>query len=397
MMREDKGSLGVSVGNVGAGRPIYLDHQATTPVDPRVAAVVMEVMTTRFGNANSVDHTYGEEAAGILDEAAEAVGSLVGTSSDHVHFTSGATEAIRLAVNVAARRADRPIRVIASGAEHRAVLDTINSLQRACAAEIRWLPVDAKGQISLGELKELLRPGADLLCLMAANNEVGTLYSVEAAADLAHEAGAQILVDATQAAGLVQLEADAWGIDHMVLSAHKLYGPKGVGALIGPNVRSPLLHEAAGHAGTPNVSGAAGFGAACRVALAESSANEIYLRGLRDRLESNLLAMIPNLVVNGDRARRLPHNLHVSVPGAPNDAVVARLRRTVAVSTGAACTSGAQEPSHVLRAMGLRPELQDTALRLSPGRFTTIDEIDRASAAIAEVVADVRAELREYA
>ncbi len=378
-------------------RPIYLDHHATTPVDPRVAAVVLDVMTVRFGNAASVDHLYGEQASALLDDAAANVAALVGASADQVRFTSGATEAVRLALEIARSQARRPLRIATSRAEHRAVLDQIDRLARTGAAEVRWLGVDRAGRVPLAQVDEALAKGVDLLCLMAANNEVGTLYPVRAAAESARAAGAEILVDATQAAGLIDIEVDAWRIDYLALSGHKLYGPKGVGALIGPSACTHAADEAAGHAGTANVPGAAGLGLASQIAREGRSAFEAHLRAVRDRLEAALEAGVPGLVVNGDRSRRLPHNLHVSVPGAPNHAIVTRLRREVAISTGAACTSGAQEPSHVLRAMALPEELQETALRISPGRETSFEDADRAAEAIIRAVGAVRAELREYA
>lgn len=378
-------------------RPIYLDHQSTTPADPRVAALVLEVMTTRFGNAASVDHLYGEEASALMEDAAAAVAALIGSSPDQVRFTSGATEAVRLALQIALSQASEPLRIAASRAEHRAVLDQLERMERAGTAEVRWLRVDRVGQVALAEIDEALEKGVDLLCLMAANNEVGTLYPFQAAAERARDAGAEILVDATQAAGLVDIDTDAWGIDYLILSGHKLYGPKGVGALIGPSARTSAADAAAGHFGTANVPGIAGLGLACGIAHEGRGVFEAHLRSVRDRLEAALVAGLPDLVVNGDQARRLPHNLHVSVPGAPNHAVVARLRREVAISTGAACTSGAQEPSHVLRAMALPDELQETALRISPGRSTTFEDADRAAEAIIRAASAVRAELREYA
>ena len=376
-------------------RPIYLDHQATTPVDPRVAGVVWEAMTTQFGNANSADHLYGEEAARLLRDAGSAVAKLVGAAPEHVRFTSGATEALRLALQIAVRKMEgRALHVAASRAEHRAVLDALQVLQAEGRARVTWLSVDAKGRVSLDEVAQVLQQGVDLLCLMAANNEVGTIYPVEAAASLAHDAGSDILVDATQAAGRVPLAAEARDIDYLVLSAHKIYGPKGVGALVGRDAVGSWADKAWGHTGTSNVPGAAGFGAACRIVSEEGAKSEEHVRSLRDRLQATLQADVPALEVNGDLAHRLSHNLHISALGAPNDAVVARLRTSVALATGAACMSGAQQPSHVLRAMGLSPSLQDSALRISPGRFNTCEEIDVAAGAIAEAIASVRAAVR---
>jgi cysteine desulfurase len=371
--------------------PVYLDHHATTPVDPRVVKVVCRMMTETFGNPNSVDHLFGEAAAAIVEGARGDVARLVGAPPEHVRFTSGATEAIRIAIGIArANAAPTALRVAVSRAEHKAVLDTLSALERDGQAVLHWIDVDAMGRVSLSDVAGALSKGIDLLCLMAANNEVGTLHPVRQIADLAREAGVAILVDATQAVGRVPLDAADWGIDYLILSAHKLYGPKGAGALVGPEACTPVADHVCGHVGTPNVPGVAGLGAACQLRLAEASADEERIAMLRDRLEEALVEHVPGLVVNGDRANRLSNNLHVSAPGAPNDAVVARLRRRVAISTGAACSSGAQAPSHVLQAMGLPVALQDSALRISPGKFNTIDEIDRAAAEIATAIADVR-------
>jgi cysteine desulfurase len=372
---------------------IYLDHHATTPVDPRVAQVVFEAMTQTFGNAHSVDHVFGEEAATMVEQAAIEVADLLDARPDFVRFVSSATEAIKIALGIAA--ADKKLlRVAVTRVEHKAVLDPLRLLEHHGRATLEWIDVDEAGRVSLDDLARALEKNVDLLCLMAANNEVGTLYPIEKAADLAAHAGAKILVDATPAVGRIPLRVTDWGIDYLVLSAHKLYGPKGVGALIGPEARSPKADIANGHAGTLNVPGIAGLGAACRLWLTEGESDEQRIAELRDRLEADLLRRIPELMINGDRANRLTNNLHISAPGAPNDAVIARLHRKVAISTGAACSSGAQEPSHVLRAMRMSSELQDSALRISAGKFNTVEEIDLAAAEIATAVAEVRAAMR---
>lgn len=365
----------------GTPRPIYLDHHATTPVDPRVAEVVRYAMVEAFGNANSVDHAFGDEAAAMVKTASREVAELVGAYPERVQFTSGSTEAIRIALGhaIRARRAAGPLQVVASTVEHRAVLAPLAELEARGDVVLRWASVDEYARLDMRRLEELAR-GADLVCAMAANNEVGTVYPVAEIARLALAAGAELLVDATQAAGRVELQADVWGITYLVLSGHKLYGPKGVGALVGPRQVRSGVH------GTPNVPGIAGFGEACRIRRLEREADEPRIAGLRDRLEALLCREIPGLSVNGDRQYRLSGNLHVSVSGVPNDAVVARLRSTVAISTGAACTSGTPEPSHVLRAMGLSADRVDGALRIGLGKFTTASEVDRAVDHIASAV-----------
>jgi cysteine desulfurase len=377
-------------------RPIYLDHHATTPVDHRVAAVVVHAMTTAFGNANSINHLYGEEAAELVEAARTEVAALVGGHREGVHLTSGSSESIRLAVtHAASRRAhpSRPFRVVVSSVEHRAVLDAVAELECAGEAIVRWVPVDTCAQIKLDALEEACSAGADLVCVMAANNEVGTLYPIKSIAALAQAVGASSLIDATQAAGRIEICAADWGVTYLALSAHKIYGPKGVGALVMPpeiSLRTPHIGIRGTGVGTPNVPGIVGLGEACRLRRLEMANDEPRISALRDRLETLLLESIPAAVVNGDRTHRLSHNLHLAVPGIPNDAVVARLRYRVALSTGAACTSGAQAPSHVLRAMRLPQDLQEGALRIGLGKFTSADEIERASQYIAEAVHTTR-------
>ena len=377
-------------------RRIYLDHHATTPVDPRVAAVVLDAMTTTFGNANSVDHVFGEEAASLVGQARREVGALVGAAAEDVYFTSGASESIRLAVRHAtASRASRstPCRIVASKVEHRAVLDTLRESEASGAAHVEFIAVDERAQLQLEALTAACARGVDLICVMAANNEVGTVYPIAEVARIAAEHGAATLIDATQAAGRVPLQTTELGISYLALSAHKMYGPKGVGALVTPQrgVRASHSPTPGVGDGTPNVPGIAGFGAACRLRRAEMGVDEPRIAALRDSLERRLCDAIPGLRVNGDCENRLSHNLHVSVPGVPNDAVVARLRRTVAISTGAACMSGAQAPSHVLEAIGLPPALQEGALRIGLGRSTTDADVEFAAEQIVQAIRATRA------
>lgn len=376
-------------------RPIYLDYHATTPVDPRVAAVVLNAMTRAFGNPNSEDHLYGEEAATLVADARCEVAALVGAEPEGIHFTSGSTEAIRIAIaHAIAVRWHRPVRVAVSTVEHRAVLDALRVHEQRGEAILQWLPVDSCARLDMGSLEAACQVGVDLVCVMAANNEVGTLYPIDEVVQIAHQAGAQTLVDATQAAGRIPLHATEWGVTYLAISGHKLYGPKGVGALIASpemEVRRSRSATPGTGDGTPNVPAISGLGEACRLRQLEMDEDEQRAAAQRDHLEELLVSGIDGLVVNGHREHRLPNNLHVSVPGIPNDAVTARLRRHVAISTGAACSSGAQEPSHVLLAMGLPPALQDGALRISTGKFTSDEDIQRAAELIVEAVIDTRA------
>jgi cysteine desulfurase len=373
-----------------AGTPIYLDHHATTPVDPRVAEVVLHAMTVAFGNANSTEHAFGEIAGEMVHAARVQVGRLMGAVEDAVHFTSGSTESIRLALDhaISSKRAGagRPLRVAASTVEHHAVMDRLSELRDAGLISIQWVPVDHEANLDLDALEAALRQGADLVCVMAANNEVGTIYPVQEIAERARQHGADILVDATQAVGHIPIHVEDWGLTYLALSAHKIYGPKGIGALVtqdGMAVRRDAGARGAG-IGTPNVPGIAGLGEACRLIGLHGREDALRLRALRDRLEATLLSGIDGLVINGARQRRLAHNLHVAIPGLPGDAVIARLSRSVAVSSGAACSSGVDESSHVLRAMRLSQAIQDGAIRMGLGRWTTEGDVDIAGARLIE-------------
>jgi cysteine desulfurase len=380
-----------AIGSSATSRVIYLDHHATTPTDPRVAKVVLRAMADTFGNPNSVDHSYGDAALDLVEWAVAEVARLVGSEIAGIRFTSGSTEAIRLALGHAlATRRNGPLRVAATRVEHQAVLDTLRLAVRAGVAEVTWIDVDGQANIRAESFQAALGANLDLFCIMAANNEVGTVYPIKQIAEDVHGGGAKILVDATQAAGRLELEVQDWDLDYVAFSAHKIYGPKGIGALAACDalVHSEIAEFVIGHAGTPNVPGIAGFGEACRLIQREALEDEKRVAIHRDILEANLVGELPELVVNGGRDNRLSHNLHISIPGVPNDAVIARLRNKVAVSTGAACSSGAQTPSHVLKAMGLSEEMQEGAIRIGLGKHTTAAEIERATV---EIVAAVRA------
>ncbi len=382
---------------VASARPIYMDHHATTPVDPRVADVVLDAMVNVFGNANSVDHTHGEAALDLVERATVEVADLIGSDVAGVRFTSGSTESIRLAVGHAiATRRDRVLRIAATTVEHQAVLDAIRIGLRSGLAEVFWMEVDAEANLRPESLQAALREKVDLVCVMGANNEVGTIYPVEQIARDVHLADAKVLVDGTQAAGRVDLRVLDWDLDYLAFSSHKIYGPKGVGALVvsSDTVHSEITEHVLGHDGTLNVPGIVGFGEACRLMRAEGAGDERRIRACRDRLEARLLHDLPDIVVNGNRGNRLAHNLHLSLPGIPNDAVIARLRNKVAVSTGAACSSGAQTPSHVLKAMGLSEDMQEGAIRIGLGKYTTQDEVDRAAAEIVAAVREVAGSMR---
>jgi cysteine desulfurase len=378
-------------------RPIYLDNHATTPVDPRVAAAVLSTMTSTFGNPNSSEHLYGEEASNLVDVARRQIGELLSTNHEAIHFTSGATESIRIALaHAVSQRGHGPLRVALARVEHRAVLDVVLEYERRGEATVDWIPVDGLAQIDLDALDSVCHKGIDLVCVMAANNEVGTVYPLKDVAAIATSVGARTLVDATQAAGSIPLNLNEFHIDYVAFSAHKMYGPKGVGALVAralPSVRTTNSPTPGTDDGTPNVPGIVGLGEACRLRRLEMGNDERRMAALRDELQGMLQVAIPDLMVNGDIRHRLANNLHVAVPGVPSDAVIARLRRYVALSSGAACSSGAQTHSHVLKAMGLPEAVMDGALRIGVGKFTTKEEINLAAPHIAAAVSATRVAL----
>jgi len=380
-------------------RVIYLDYHATTPTDRRVADVVLHYLTDAFGNANSANHVYGDEADAAIATARRHIAALVGASERAVVFTSGATESINLALWGFARAQAGPLRIGVSGVEHRAVLDTCQALAEADLARLHWLRVDQLGRVDLEDIERACRHGLDVLCLMAVNNEVGTIYPLAEVAEIATRHGVALVSDATQAVGKVPMHFDNLGLTFLTFTAHKIYGPKGCGALIvapGASLRPMIYgggHQRGLRSGTLNVPGIAGLGEACRLRRLEMDVDEPAIAVRRDALEGFLREHIPDLVVNGDLAHRLAGNLHVGVPGVPNAAVIARVRHRVAISTGAACSSGIEAPSHVLRAMSLPEPVQEGALRISLGKFTTDDDVAIAGVLIAAAVNDVRCSL----
>lgn len=379
-------------------RPIYLDHHATTPVDPRVVEAMARAMLVDYGNPNSA-HAFGRRAAADLRVAAGEVAALLNAEAEDVRFTGGASDALDLAVAfVEADARVVPLVVAASRIEHPALLDRLHAAERDGRMRLIWMEPDGSGRVSESEIHAALDAGPDLLCLMAANNEVGVIQPFEMAASAAQARGVPVLIDASQAAGRIAIDQQRLGADFLVLSGHKIYGPKGVGALVGPNLGlapPPGLRQ--GHASTPNVPGIVGLGEACRLRRLEMDAEASRLARIRDRLQARLLEGVEGLVVNGDPARRLPHSLHVSIPGVPNDVLVDALSDHVALSTGAACMAGADAPSHVLRAMDLEAWRIEGALRLSLGRTTTEAEIETAADAIIAAVGRLRPLFRSAA
>ncbi|MER8402533.1 cysteine desulfurase family protein [Mesorhizobium sp. M1348] len=372
--------------------PIYMDHHATTPVDSRVLDVAVRMMVEEFGNANGVENTHGEQAAHAVSQAKAFVAKIVSAESDDVHFTSGSTEAIQLAIAHAIALQSRPLRVAMSRVEHKAVIDTILQAERMGLVQKSWISVDDKACLDWSSLEGALSQGVDLVCVMAANNEVGTIYPVQRITRACHDHGAAILVDATQAVGRMAFDVGSEVVDYIALSGHKVYGPKGIGALVAPNFdRSTTYGLQGSHSPTPNVAGIVAMGRACEIMDLEGVQESARLEHLRNHLQQRLVALLPGVVINGDVVNRLPHNLHLSVPGVPNDVILARLRGKLSISTGSACNTGAQEPSHVLQAMGLPDALLESCLRIGLGRSTDLDDVEVAATLIADAVHVVRA------
>ncbi len=381
-------------------RGIYLDYQATTPTDPRVLELMLPWFTERFGNPHSDEHGYGWEAEEAAARARGEVAELLGVEAREVVFTSGATESNNLAIKGAARfrrRRDGRARVITLATEHKCVLESVRALERE-GFEAVILPVRPDGLLDLEALRDALDTRTALVSVMAVNNEIGVIQPLAEIAELVHAAGAWLHVDAAQAAGKIPLDLRAAGIDLLSLSGHKLYGPKGVGALYvrrRPRVRiEPLFdggnQERGLRSGTLPTPLIVGLGAACRLAAAEREAEAARLAALRDRFLAVLEARLGPLPLNGSRTARIAGNLNLRFADAPADKVMAAARG-VAVSTGSACSSAAVEPSYVLQALGLSEAEAACSLRIGFGRMTTPGEAERAAELLAEAVVRVRA------
>jgi cysteine desulfurase len=380
-----------------ASKLIYLDNNATTPLDPRVLQAMMPYLTTEFGNPGS-RHELGRRAADAVDRSREQVARLLGATPEEVIFTSSATESINLAIKGAVDvHRDRSRHVITCRTEHKAVIEVCHYLERN-GVSVTWLKPDNQGRVTVEQVAEAIRPDTILITLMAANNETGTLHPVAQIGRLARERSILFHTDAAQATGRVPLSVVDTSIDLLSLSAHKLYGPKGVGALFvrrgRPRVRLACQLHGGGQehdlrSGTLNVAGIVGLGAAAelaRLALAEESRE---LAGLRDRLHEALTSALDGVTLNGHPEERLPNTLNLSFAGVDAEKLMARMP-TVAVSSGSACTSALLTPSHVLRTMGLGEDQAHSAVRLSLGRFTSARDVDRAAAEVIRVVRAIR-------
>jgi cysteine desulfurase len=380
---------------------VYLDYNATTPVDPRVLEAMLPFLGDNFGNAGSV-HSAGQRARAAVDSARESVAALIGAKLSEVIFTSGGTEADNLAVFGAVAASTKPRKhVITTAIEHHAILHGCEELSRQ-GVEVTVVPVttsrDSQGIVDPEAIRRALRPETVLISVMHANNELGTIQPIEEISRIAAEAEVLFHSDAVQSAGKIPIDVTALGVDLLSVSAHKFCGPKGVGALYVCSGRHIAPRSWGGHAerdrraGTENVPGIVGLGKAAELARTLLAADSSRISALRDRLEKALVERIPNVLINGDRTRRVPNTLNLSFPGAGGEALLIALDlQGIACSTGAACSSGSTEPSHVLLAAGLSHDDARSSLRFSLGRPTSTAEVDRAIEVIPTVVERIRA------
>lgn len=378
--------------------PIYMDNHSTTRVDPRALEAMLPFFSEAYGNAASKSHAFGWRAAEAVEEAREQVAALVGAEAREIVWTSGATEADNLAVKGAARfHAAKGRHVVTCRTEHKAVLDAARALERE-GFEVQLLEVERDGRLDPARVRAALRPDTVLVSVMHANNETGVVHPVAEIARVVRERGVLFHCDAAQSAGKLPFDVEALGVDLASLSAHKLYGPKGVGALYVRRrpVRArlvPLLdgggHERGLRPGTLDVPGIVGFGKAAELARAALASEPARLLALRERLRAGLLAGLDGVTVNGSLEHRLPGNLNVSFAGVEGEALMMAVRE-VAVSAGSACTSASLEPSYVLRAMGVSGALAHASIRFGLGRFNTEEEVDHAVRLFVEKVKRLR-------
>jgi cysteine desulfurase len=377
--------------------PIYLDNNATTPLDPRVLDAMLPYFTEHFGNAASRNHPFGWQAEEAVDYAREQIAKLINCDSKEIIFTSGATESDNLGIKgVFEMYSQKGNHIITATTEHKAVLDTCKHIEKL-GGRVTYLPVDGEGLISLADLEAAMTPQTILVTIMYGNNETGTVQPIREIARIAHSHGALFMTDGTQAVGKIPVDVLADGIDIMAFTAHKMYGPKGIGALYvrrkNPRVKVTAQMDGGGHergmrSGTLNVPGIVGLGKACELARLEMQQDADRLSKLRDRLEAALTEMEESYV-NGSREHRLPHVTNISFKYVEGEGLMMGVK-DLAVSSGSACTSASLEPSYVLKALGLSDDLAHSSLRFGLSRFTTDEQIDYAINHVKEAVTKLR-------
>jgi cysteine desulfurase len=378
--------------------PIYMDYHATTPVDPRVLEAMLPFFTTDFGNAASKSHAFGWKAEEAVEAAREEVAKLVGASAKEIVWTSGATESDNLAIKGAAHfYKDKGKHLVTCKTEHKAVLDSMHALERQ-GFEVTFLAPEKDGRVDPKKLEAALRPDTILVTLMHANNETGVVHPIAEIGAITRARGIVFHCDAVQSVGKIPFDVDAMNVDLASLSAHKMYGPKGVGALYvrrKPRVRLVAEMDGGGHergfrSGTLNVPGIVGFGKACELARAEREVEATRVLALREKLRKGIEKELDLVTLNGSLEHRLPGNLNVSFAYVEGEALMMAVK-DVAVSSGSACTSASLEPSYVLRAMGVSEDLAHSSIRFGLGRFTTDEEVEY----VVRLVADKVRKLRE--
>jgi cysteine desulfurase len=378
--------------------PIYLDNNATTPMDPRVLDTMIPYFTQKFGNAASRNHSFGWIAEEAVDYAREQVAKLIGADTKEIIFTSGATEGDNLAIKgVFEMYASKGNHIITTTIEHKAVLDTCKHLEKQ-GAEITYLPVDDEGMINLADLEKAITPKTILLAIMYANNEIGVVNPMKEISAIARKHGVLVMSDATQAVGKIPVDVNKDGIDLMAFTGHKMYGPKGVGALYvrrkNPRVKVTAQLDGGGHergmrSGTLNVPGIVGFGKACELCMQEMSSDTERIIKLRDRLEEGLMKLEESYL-NGHKNHRLPHVSNISFKHVEGEGLLMGINKNIALSSGSACTSASLEPSYVLKALGLGDDLAHSSLRFGLSRFSTEEEVDYTIKAVSDTVTKLR-------
>ncbi len=378
--------------------PIYLDNHATTPVDPRVLEAMMPYFTNKFGNAASRNHSFGWSAEEAVENARQQVANLVGATAKEIIFTSGATESDNLMIKgVAEMYREKGNHIITQAIEHKAVLDTCKNLEKH-GFEVTYLAVQRDGRVDPEDLRKAIRPNTILISIMYANNEIGVINPIPEIGKIAKEHGIVFAVDGVQAVGKIPVNVQKDNIDLLAISAHKIYGPKGVGALYvrrrNPRVQLSAIIDGGGHergmrSGTLNVPGIAGLGKACELCQQEMAQEAERLRKLRDHLRAGLEAKLDEVFINGSMEHRLPNNLNMSFAYVEGESLLMGIN-DVAVSSGSACTSATLEPSYVLKALGVGEDLAHTSIRFGLGRFTTEEEIDYVIDKMVQVVTKLR-------
>jgi len=378
--------------------PVYFDNHATTPVDPRVVDAMLPYFTEKFGNAASRNHEFGWKAEEAVENARGQIAKLINATPKEIVFTSGATESTNLAIKgVAEMYREKGNHIITQVTEHKATLDTCKRLEKY-GYEVTYLPVEKDGRINLDELRRAITPKTILISIMYANNEIGVVQPIAEIGKIAKEKGIFFHVDAVQAIGKIPVDVQKDGIDLMSISGHKLYGPKGVGALYvrrkNPRVQLSAIIDGGGHergmrSGTLNVPGIVGLGKACELCQNEMAEETAKLSALRDRLQKSIMSRLDETFINGSMDHRLPHNINISFAYVEGESLLMGIN-DVAVSSGSACTSATLEPSYVLKALGVGEDLAHTSIRFGLGRFNTQEEVDYVADRVVETVSRLR-------